>query len=388
MAPHAQEIQTQQKEIELAYVCSMPVAINEVVGCMSGQIGILVDGWTLYKSMRNRSTHEQIPLYRDIALSEGLNIILFALGGLSIRRGKVHGYVPTPAGWQRVTAPIPRVIHKRVLYHTGAPLRILDRLRRRGIVLVNPHRIQDKMRMYRVLAQTPAVQPHIPATWNYRWQKLARHLSAGESTILKPRIGSVGCGIYKVVPLTTKRILITGKYNQILSRSGVRHRLRARITARRYLLQQLLNLASYQGKPFDLRVPVQRNAQGEWVVPGMVAKVATQHPFLTNLAQGGQAIPGEVALNAAFAPETAARLPHQIAKLAIEVGQAVSGAFPHAADLGLDIGVDTSGKPWLIEVNTRDQRITFLQAGMLSELRTLYLNPLAYCAYLQDTARP
>ena len=50
--------------------------------------------------------------------------------------------------------------------------------------------------------------------------------------------------------------------------------------------------------------------------------------------------------------------------------------------MGLDIGVDHDGAPWLIEVNTRDQRYTFFNAGMHETFRQLYQNPLAFCAFL------
>lgn len=351
---------------------------------MSDRIGILVDRLVLHRALRDRPTHEQVSLYREIALAEGIDIIVFCISDISVRRHSLRGYVPSSQGWQRQAAPIPKVIHKRVLYQTNAPLQILDTLRRRGTILVNPHRMQSKQKMHQILSGSASASGHIPPTWDSCWYQLRRQLDTGHSMIMKPKIGSVGQGILKIVPLSKQRVLVTGQSTRELSRPALRKHLRTRMSSHRYLLQQCINLAQYEGRPFDLRVPVQRDGEGNWVVAGMVAKVATGHPFLTNLAQGGHAMPGENAIKAAFAPSISAVLPERIIRLAFDVAQAVAGHYHYAADLGLDVGIDTDGKPWLIEVNTRDQRITFLQAGLHDEFRTLYTNPIAYCSHLNQ----
>ncbi len=360
---------------------------RSVVFAMPEQVGILVDRLTLHRAMHGGSTHEQISLYREVALAEGIDIILFSIDQISLRRNQLHGYVPSSQGWQRVSAPIPKVIHKRVLYLSDAPLKILARLHRRGIILVNPYLMQNKIKMYQILSQEPSIRAHIPLTRRYRWYYLKQRLDSGHNVILKPVIGSVGRGILRIIPLPGDRAQITGQSTSILSRSNMRRRLRARLCSDHYFMQQYLDLARYKGNLFDLRVPVQRDGKGEWTVPGMVAKVAVSHPFLTNLAQGGHAVPGEIVLDAAFPPSIAATVQQEIRRLAIEVAQIVAREYPYAADLGLDIGIDAAGKPWLIEVNSRDQRITFHEAGMHEAFRTLYKNPLAYCVYLIKTRR-
>lgn len=354
---------------------------------MEGAVGVLVDRRTLMQALRGRRTLERIHLYRSIALEEGLNLLLFCVEHVDAGRGRTVGYIPTAKGWKRVRAPVPRVVHKRVLFRTSAPLRTLGRLQRRGVVFVNPYLIQNKARMGAVLARDERVRPHIPETHPYRPGLLEAFLKAGRSAILKPRVGSVGKGLVRVVPLARGRAEVTGKKARVMSLAALRRRLAGRISTRRYLLQEYLPLARCKGRPFDLRVPVQRDGSGEWRTPGMVAKVAARHPYLTNMAQGGRAIPGEAAIAAAFPAADAPGVIERVRRLAVDVARAVAREHPHAADLGLDIGVDRDGRPWLIEVNTRDQRYTFHEAGMHDTFRTLYKNPLLYCARLLDELR-
>ena len=354
---------------------------------MPDPVGILVDQRVLRRALRGRATLERVSLYRSIAQKDlNIDIVVFAVEHVDVRRHTVRGYVPTATGWRRVRMTVPSVVHKRVLYRESFPLRTLRRLEQRGVIFVNPIKIQDKKRMAALLARSPA-RNHLPPTASYSWRRLQAMLDDGESAVLKPRVGSLGQGVIRVSPVDARRVEIVIRSRRIVSRSGLRRLLRARRGARRYILQRYVPLATYQGRPFDLRVPVQRDGNGSWVIPGIVAKVARKHPFLTNMAQGASAIPGEQALAAAFGKD-ASHVIHRVKELALHVARAVSDAHRYAGDLGLDVGVDRSGKPWLFEVNTRDQRYTFERAGLLDAFRALYRNPLAYCASLAKNQTP
>jgi len=346
-------------------------------------IGVLVDKNTLAKSMRGRSTTERIGLYRSVARELGIDIIVFSIENVSTSQNRLTGYVPTPSGWKRAYAAIPTVIHKRVLYRSNAPLQKLKRLHRRGTIFINPPLMQNKAKMSRTLANDLAVRPHLPQTFPYRWDLLAALLDRGVGIVLKPRVGSVGQGIMRLIPRDGERVELTKSSTRLLSRAALRRRIRASIGSRRYLMQQYVNLARYHGRPFDLRVPVQRDESGRWRLSGMVAKVANKHAFLTNAGQGGLLLPGETALRHAF-PTSTPDIVQRVGEVAVNVAKAVAREHPYAADLGLDMGVDVDGKPWLIEVNSRDQRYTFHEAGMEDAFRSLYRNPLAFCAHLMQ----
>lgn len=346
------------------------------------RIGILVDRRVLLRAMRGKPTIERIALYRSVALDDlGVDIAVFSIEGIDVRRRQVLGYVPTAHGWRKARTALPQVIHKRVLYRSSAPLRKLRRLQRRGVIFVNPVKFQDKGRMIAALTELPSLAACIPPTQSYRRSRLEALLDQGVSAVVKPKVGSLGQGIARIEPLEGGKARWTKERPLVVSRRALRVRLARLIRGRRYLLQRYVNLARCQGRPFDLRVPVQRGGDGRWTVPGMVAKVAGRHPYLTNMAQGGRAIPAQQALEAAFGSE-AASVMGRVEALALDVARAVAQRHPFAADLGLDIGVDQNGVPWLFEVNTRDQRYTFYNAGMLDTFRALYRNPLAFCAFL------
>lgn len=349
------------------------------VEALTPRIGVLLERRTLLLARRGVPTYEQLHLYRDVALAGGLEVVLFSLDGLDADKGRVRGYAPTPSGWRRVVVPLPAVVHKRVLF----PSRIERTLRRRhgrGVVFVNPPLMSDKAGMYRTLMRSPHVVDHLPLTDRYDRDELARRLDNGATVIIKPRVGSVGKGVARLEP-AGRSVLVTDEHGtRAYSVKALLQRLNVRVRPRAYLLQQYIPMARLRGRPFDLRVPVQRDGEGNWVVAGVVAKVAVRNPFLTNLAQGGRALPAADVLADVFAPRRAAAILDDVRRLAIRAAQAVAHDFPEAADLGLDVGVDERGKAWLIEVNARDQRVTFLRAGMQDVLRAVYEHPLRFCA--------
>lgn len=352
---------------------------------MHERVGIMVDHRVLAKAMRGQATKERVHLYRTVSLDYvGVDIVVFSIENVSIKRHVVRGYVPSKKGWRPSYVPIPRVIHKRALYSSSTPFQKLRILQRRGVVFVNPPLMNDKAKMYQLLAQEEPLTPHLPPTSPYRWHDVSRMLRDGTSVIIKPKIGSVGQGIIKVVPLSRKRVRLIQKHASALPFSSLRRVLRTRGYSHRDLVQPYIDLARFHDRPFDLRVAVQRNANGDWHVPGMVAKVACRHPFLTNVAQGGRTMPAADALRHAFSEQSVDDVEQRIRELAIKVAQVVGHSFPYAADLGLDIGVDRDGHPWLIEVNAKDQRITFYDAGMTQVFEAVYTNPVAYCKSLLD----
>lgn len=354
---------------------------------MSERVGILLDKRTLAQAVRGGETLERVHLYKSAARRMGIPIVLFSLGDVDMARKRVNGYVPTAHGFRRVRTTLPRVVHKRTLYRDGSSRGKLRKLEQRGVIVTNPSSMSDKKRMYQLLSHNPQVRSHIPQTVVFSWDAVKSELKRGHALILKPRIGSVGDGIVKLTPLPGGQVRVSGRKAYRVSLGHLPARLAQRLRGRHYLVQRYVQLARYHGRPFDLRVPVQRDRRGAWQVVGMVAKVAGRHPFLTNLAKGGRAVLADLALRDALATPHIPRVKKQISTLALRVAKAVARRYSRAADLGLDIGVDRKGHPWLFEVNARDQRYSFLKAGDIRGFRRLYTNPIAYCGHVLRSLR-
>jgi len=127
------------------------------------------------------------------------------------------------------------------------------------------------------------------------------------------------------------------------------------------LLQRGIEVLRADGMPFDIRVCVQKPAN-DWLVTGLIAKVAAPGRIVTNRCSGGKAMPLDVALHSAgLSVDAGAAVWRTLAALAERVAQVLETKYPALRELGLDIGLDGNVHPWIFEVNTQPRYKNFKQ---------------------------
>lgn len=356
------------------------------------RVGVLLPVSTLGSIVRGQPTYEYATAYTEAAAKLGLEVVLFSLKGCDPQRGTVQGYVGRNGAWIPWTGPLPPVIHNRQLPGTA---RELQRVRRLEALLgrrfFNPLVARDKWTVWQQLAGSPTVKEHLPHTWPLTatlCRALPRLAQSEGGIVIKPRVGSWGLGIRFIEPLPDSRFRLVPSRGRIwtVSAAGL---VRLGLNLRRlrlYIVQRIVPLVRYNNRRCDVRIPVQRDGRGRWtVLPGTV-KQAVRHPYLTNIARGGRAYDSDTVLRAIFGPDRGARIGDAANGLALAVAEQLTRHYPALADLGLDIGIDPGGKPWLIEVNFRDQRLPAKEAGQLDTHARIYHNPIAYAHYLLTDA--
>jgi hypothetical protein len=124
-----------------------------------------------------------------------------------------------------------------------------------------------------------------------------------------------------------------------------------------YIVQQGISLASFNQRPFDLRVLVQKDQKGEWGLTGIGARVAGKRSITTHVPRGGSIDEPEKLLTATFGGDTALRT-IQLARLAaLAIARQIEKASGHIlGEMSMDLGVDSSGQIWFFEANSRPMK--------------------------------
>lgn len=354
------------------------------------RLGILLNEKDLRSCLKGRPIFERIALYKRAARRMDVEVCFFDWRGLFDRRSHVRGYRMRPDGkLQAVRVRRPAVIHQRGVFSSSFRRR-MARLSVRGVTFFNPPFVPDKYQALAAWAADPDLRPHTPVTMKLRPGAIQEALSLVRSwgdAILKPQNDSGGRGVY--------RFRLRGGLLVVENRKGVRRYPAAQLSAwlrrlarRRFLLQRRIELAQREGRPFDVRVSVQRDGSGAWTVPGAVVKRAGKRSFLTNLCRGGTAHRLDETLAMIFPPQQVRRIQSDLERVALLAAQSLERRWRGLADLGLDIGIDHTGHPWLLEVNTRDQRYSFLRAGEKGAFDQMYANAVAYGCRLLDGRGP
>lgn len=259
-------------------------------------VGILVNDNELRKIPLELGNTKLLNIMKRREKKYGFTPCFFRICDLRAGQKTVKAYVKQLEGYVRRKIPAPLVIHNRAIYLSKSQDRRLSSWVRDGRQLFNRWNRYGKLRIHQLMLENPSLHPHLPATRRATPDGIARLMKRFDSLIIKPNNSSIGRGVMRMDRTPTgwklSYPISFGPVNQkwrTVRWKGTRLPavLRSRLRKETYIVQQRLPLATFQGSPFDLRVSVQRTADGSWDVTGIVAKVASKHTFVTNVAQGG-----------------------------------------------------------------------------------------------------
>ncbi|AFH60164.1 YheC/YheD family protein [Paenibacillus caseinilyticus] len=127
---------------------------------------------------------------------------------------------------------------------------------------------------------------------------------------------------------------------------------------RPYLVQQGIPLLTLQGRPFDIRVMVQRTATWRWRTTGIIGRLAHPKRAVTNYHSQGRPLPLRILFASRLSPARRRRLTTSLARLGLRIAHDLGRKYPGFRELGVDVGMDARLHPWVLEVNTApDARI-------------------------------
>lgn len=356
---------------------------------MEAYVGILLEASTFDGIPSGNTGREHVAFYEKGGEQHGVKPCYFRLRDLHFERGEVRAYVYMDGHYVMQILPIPSVVHNRVLLRTKHDRARMKQLKKFGTIVFNGINRFSKWYMHMLLVQHDTIRSHLPKTYAATRKTVKKMMREHEQLILKPENGSIGKGIFKIERVDSKwhftYPVFVGKHGQRWEVATFRYLLpkvlKDRITRHLFIVQEKIPLAQVEGQPFDLRVSVQRNGEGEWQVTGIVAKVARKGHFLTNVARGGTT--GTLEEMVRDHPLlTVEQVHHDVSNLALTIANYLGQKFRFLADVGLDIGITDTGHPYFIECNGRDLRITFRNANMMREWEATHTTPMAYAAYL------
>ncbi|WP_084165545.1 YheC/YheD family endospore coat-associated protein [Paenibacillus massiliensis] len=326
----------------------------------------------------------------------GLTVLIFTADGIEPQHGSISGYIYRGKRWIRSRITLPDLIYDR---QSGSERRASSRLglQRLAEQTARPLRywsrgLPGKWHVYKKLATDYQLRSVLPPTLPYYGGRLLRDkLQQQPRLFLKPQAGTHGKGVLAVVSSPD------GKYLSVAGRNHRNQSFRLRfqnldtaidwvdeyIAGQRYIVQPFLDLRGRGGRPFDVRALVQKNLAGIWTLTGLVVREGNNPEGLTsNLHGGGSAHQALAYLEELFGQEMAAILVQRLEMLALKLPSLIEAHYGSLGELGIDFGVDTSRRIWLLEVNSRPGRSAFFGLEDLTSARQSIYRPLQYARYL------
>jgi hypothetical protein len=341
------------------------------------RIGIMLDWSLMQKGIAGKETYERLDYYVKIGKELELEPVFFHPLHVDLKANRVRGHFWNGTRLVPRIIRIPSVIHNRVLCGQPKPRAIIRQLSKRYKVY-NEIVVRDKRRVHELLWKNERLRPYLPKTRPFTRPAFMKYLGRYRVVYVKPAVGSVGDGVVRIEKEGDQYLSVSSKLRRRTNKVTLASEMERWVGHRRFLVQQGIPLAKYQDRTFDVRVSVQKNGSRKWCVSGMVAKVANPRNKLSNLARGGQAVPLDQVLSTLFTKDKAKQVKAELAYAAEQIAAEYEKHFPSLADLGMDMGIDIEGNPYLIEVNVRDQRYSFFEAGEIQMFQTTYRHPMEY----------
>ena len=288
----------------------------------------------------------------------------------------VKGRYWSSRGLKRGRFPLPDVVYDRLTSRAAERSSRVQRAKQLllelpGLSYYN-RSFLNKWDVHGMLEKYPDIRKHLPPTESLTDIRiLEKFLRRYAVVFVKPVDGSLGASILRIARTpagyatrytrldkpdlhgkakSLKRVLLFGE--------RYCHR-------GRYIVQKGIRLARINGGPFDVRVLLQKSINNRWVVHSMVARVAQPGNVVSNLADGGQIINPRKAISLVFGrsvkPSLITLRMRRLAKrVALAIEKEIGFEF---AEMGIDLGLDTSGRIWVIEANSRPGRQTNEEKG-------------------------
>lgn len=311
--------------------------------------------------------------FRDIIETgrrRGVVVFVFTPDSFHEQSACVIGYTrhPQVGRWIRLVFPRPHVVYNRIPDREAekrpAEQKALRFFRsQRNIQLYNP-RFFDKQELIQWLQRDHRLKPFLPATasWGSK-ETFAQFLNQFRTLYLKPADGKAGKGIMQVKKKKNMYLLayVSGKADELKHYRAhhpdalfdLVHRL---TKGKPYLIQQGISLARDEGRPFDLRLLVQKDGSGQWDMTGLGIRVAGPGGITTHVPRGGS-----IGRPSDILPRVFASQANAVGKQARGLGLLVANGIERQSgmilgELSIDLAVDRNRQLWIFEANAKPMK--------------------------------
>jgi hypothetical protein len=288
--------------------------------------------------------------------------------------------------WKYGIFPIPSVVFCRAFDNKKSTIDKLKKLTENKVF--NSARL-NKWELYKMLRKKKEFEKYLPDTGSLEdINNYYKYIDKYTKVILKPAGLSRGrgiCFIHKIEDYYTLydyRLSGTPRFHMLESDEIADFLIENNFINKDYIIQPHLEFAVINGSPFDIRIVMGKDSDGEWNCRGIECRLAGSRNIITNISMGGQALSINSALRLSFGPGIASnKIKKNLIRIAKDFCSIMDETGEHYAEFGLDFALDKNMKCWFIEANVRPVFRGFKKLDYNNYLHIRH-SPLLYAASL------
>lgn len=331
-------------------------------------IGVLVK--RIYRKMPHKPFGVNTAFCRELteACKQHCSIVyFFTHEDIQSQSDSIKGWHYTNNKWSRSRFPVPNVIYNRLtsrkLENRANVQGFIKYARSRYNVVFFNEKYLNKTEVFDALQKEPGLETYLPESYRLRnFHQLKSMCRKYDVIFLKPTCGSLGKGIIRIQRNSNQTYTcyfnsMNGYRTQwFVSLEKLYNVIYGKIKKSNYQIQQGLKLLTVNRRPVDFRALVQRGETGQWGITSIVARIAATNQFVSNQARGGTISTVKDALARTGTAAASGGLT-KLRRAAVQIAEGIGAQMPgHFAELGIDLGIDSQGRVWLIEVNSKPSK--------------------------------
>ncbi|WP_164218469.1 YheC/YheD family protein [Virgibacillus sp. YIM 98842] len=191
----------------------------------------------------------------------------------------------------------------------------------------------------------------IPTIKHTDFKDFFSFLKKHQKIIMKPSRGERGQDIYMIAKKKNKFIISFETQEITLSKRQLKSFFKQKVNERRFIFQKYINSKTKNGDPFDCRIRLEKNGNGEWENVINLIRIGTGQKVVSNVSKGGSVSELNSFLKANYGEKwkevktsiinTGKTLPYKIEKIFNQ----------ELGSLGIDIGIEKDGRLYYFESN-------------------------------------
>jgi hypothetical protein len=153
-----------------------------------------------------------------------------------------------------------------------------------------------------------------------------------------------------------------------------------------YIIQQGIDVLTYEGNKVDVRVLVQKDGYGKWRITNMPVRIAVDDCPVTSTKSGSNVYRfDEAFLNILeLDPEQVKCIKKNIYKLISTTVNTIEKEYGYFGELGIDVAIDKNYGVWFLESNSKPAKDTIIKSGSAEDIQNAFLSPFKYARYLSS----
>ena len=287
--------------------------------------------------------------------SYGINVIYLRPKDVNLKTNMVNGKTLVNGQWIPIKTKLPKFIDISQFCFKKKNRDIIKHLRAHTTMSDDGLNRRNKLKFIQEMNKDETVNHLIiPTRKVFKEEDIIKFLDQYNSIILKPISGQFGIGIFFIRRNKDNEYTIKfDNVKNIVTKQDLKLFIENDILGNQYIVQKYIESKTREGYPFDCRINMEKDINGEWSVARKFIRIGIGQKIVSNISQGGAVSNVSTFLKSNYSPKKVTAILTRLKEIENTVPQKVEYLRKQSLmTLGIDVGIDSDGSVYLFEVNS------------------------------------